>query len=212
MTPDPSAVPMLSAASIARLACLRREVEAMRAAPGGEMSRLGLLHPRQAFALREIGPSGTLDEPATPEFDLLVVDRATSPDRCEVDFTSLKRRLASGGAILLRQRTAGRPWFRPWFWPTPKRRKEDRQGPDFGGGVDRAEQALRQSGLYVSELVDRRRGERWLVASSQPLRDTRHRDQIGRVSRDFLRWSIGWTLLPDLPGVTAFEGAYRLAR
>jgi hypothetical protein len=204
--------PVLSAASIARLGRLRREVEAVRPGKGVDMSRIGLLHPRQAFGLREIGPSGDLAEPAAAEFDLLVVDRPLSPDRCEIDFIALKSRLACGGVILLRKRPAPRPGFWSWFRPTPKRRRDDRQGPDFGGGVDRAEQNLRRSGLYVSELADRRRGEQWFVASPQPFPDTRHRDHIGRVSRDFLNWSIGWALLPDLPGVTAFAGAQRLAR
>lgn len=207
MAPDRYATPVLSAKSVARLNRLSRGVQTIRPANTGALWRVGLLHPRQGFGLREVGPSGTLDESASSEFHLLVVDRTLEPGCGDIDFKILKTRLAPGGAILLHRRKSAPLWLRPWFRATPRRRKDDRRGPEFGGGADRAEQGLRQSGLYVSEFYDRHGKERWLVASAQPFHDARYRDHIGRVSRDFLKWSIGWTLLPDLPGVTAFESA-----
>ena len=118
-------------------------------------------------------------------FDVIVVDQCRNRSSADPDFITLKGRLAPQGVILLQRRT----WFTRLMGGFLSRRLDDEEDGLFGRGHDRREAALRRSALYLApfEVKSGSKNEAWLIASPEPIADTRIRDQIGRVATDYLR-------------------------
>lgn len=132
----------------------------------------------------DLDTGGLTDEDGT--YDLLVLDsegaRRLSPEGID----TLKSRLGPDGVIAIRHRPSWTRTLRRLF----RRRADDVSGSRFIRGLPRVEAALLQSRLYVGQLdvrIDRFHKENWVIGSPAPLRDSRYRDQIGRVATDYLR-------------------------
>ena len=132
----------------------------------------------------DLSTGGLTDQHGT--FDVLVLDSEAALRLSLEGIDTLKGRLNPQGIIAIRHRSSWARTVRRLF----RRRADDVSGSGFFRGLPRAEAALLQSRLYVGQLdvrISAFRKDNWMIGSLAPLRDSRYRDQIGRVATDYLR-------------------------
>ena len=175
----------LSRRSTARYAALVQQLAKMRpGSKGGAKVAFVDRHDPQDLWLCDLA-TGRLS-PATAEAEIIIAERFRDGLTADLDIAVIKANLATGGVLLVRRSSL----LSRFTGLLMGRRDEDRKPSVYGRGHDRREAAIRRAGLYLTAMTfvyGARRPEKWLVASTSPIRDMRVRDSIGRVATDYLR-------------------------